>query len=158
MSSTYAITDYWRVETDSDTIPADFLTSQQPAVSRGESDERELVFAPRYADHARTHIDRHGALLAFREYEGAFASEVDIDNKPVYTEQHPNESLLVALRPPDSHDTGRGLWGLVDDVTDETNVAQSRWAITLSMTYLASLDEYATHTDVRDAHERRGFH
>ena len=158
MSSSYDITEFWRVETDSDVIPADFHTSQQPAVPRGESDERTLLFTQRHANHARSHTERHGSILGFREYAGSFALEVDFDNVPVYTEQHPRESLLVALRPPDALDTGRGVWGLVGDVTDETNVPQTRWALTLSLTYIASLDEYSSHAAVRDAHERRGFH
>lgn len=154
----YTHTDYWRVETDSDIIPADFHTSQQPAVPRGDSDERTLLFQPRRADHARDHIERHGALLDFREYAGSFSLSLTIDNSPVYSESHNNESLLVALRPPDALDTGRGLWGLLDSVSDDTNVPQTQWALSLSLTYLAPLDEYRTHAAVRDAHERRGFH
>lgn len=159
MSASFDATEHWRVDHEAGTTVIDKVLSAQPAPKVGDAPTWTLNF--RGGTGVPTAFkERFDAIFAFHEDAGVYASRVMSGNHLVYTEQiaDGDESLLVALRPPDGKPTLRGVWGLVNDVSDETNKPQTSWRLDLSLEYIAPLDRYADHAAVREAHERRGFH
>lgn len=156
----YDAAGHWRIAIDdgsSGPTAVNTLLSPQHALAVGDSGDYLCYFAAG-GNIPRGYQQRHGDLLALADHAGSYATGIDIGNELIYTEAHNATSLLVALRPPANEPTLRGIWALVDDVSDETNLPQTQWAISLSLTYIARASQYSDHAAVRAAHEREGFH
>ena len=155
--------EYWRITApdDSGPIPVSLNVSQQPAFS-DDTLSYEFVFRALPGDDRGAFRERHARVLTYQPtVADEFALGHSMAGAPWYRETHNEEGLsaLAAIRPPDemqADDTGRGLWCLIESVEDETNLPQTRWALTAGVRYLASLDEYADHAAVRNALEREG--
>lgn len=143
----------WTIDfADSDVSPSEitaFVIESQPAPPLGETASWDLLFRPEVG--AADHLERYRALLAFREHAGAYAAGVDVHHRPWYREQHDRESLLVALRPPADSQTGRGVWGLIDAMEDETTTPARRAVVSLGLLVLADVDDYATAAEIENA-------
>jgi hypothetical protein len=149
----------WTIDfADSDVSPSEitaFVIESQPAPPLGETASWDLLFRPEVG--ATDHLERYRALLAFREHVGAYAAGVDVRHRPWYREQHDRESLLVALRPPVDSQTGRGVWGLIDDMEDETTTPARRAVVSLDLLVLADGDDYNSASEVRADFEADGI-
>lgn len=131
-------TDVWRVETAGGTTPISWLEETQPAAKRGETADFDFRLVP---DGRGDHVGRYKELTAYIDWGGEYHLHDVGGGLFAYTEAHegnaPDGSLLVAVRPPNDSRTGRGLWGLVDSVGDDTEVPHKRCLVTLSIAYIA---------------------
>ena len=150
----------WAIDfADSDVSPSEitaFVIESQPAPPLGETASWGLLFRPEVGA-SSDHLERYRALLAFREHAGAYAAGVDLRREPWYREQHDRESLLVALRPPTDSATGRGVWGLVDTIEDNTTTPSARAVVSIDLLVLASTEEFGTAGALRNALEAGGI-
>ena len=146
---------FWTITTDAAEIVVSSLLDSQPAPTTGKTGTWSLKFHP----DSRTpgHVERYEQLMAYKDYAGAYASDLTGAFEPFYVEQHGGASLLVALEPPAWDETGRGAWGLIDAIDDSTEVPEKQCLVDLDMLYLADRSEYDTHEDVRSALEVRGI-
>ena len=149
----------WTIDfADSDVSPSEitaFVVESQPAPPLGETAGWDLLFRPEVG--ANDLLERYRALLAFREHAGAYAAGVDARHEPWYREQHDRTSLLVALRPPTDSATGRGVWGLVDTIEDNTTTPSARAVVSIDLLVLASTEEFGTAGALRNALEADGI-
>ena len=100
------------------------------------------------------HVDRFRQLRRYRPHAGAFAGGVDAKYRPWFREQHDRSpSLLVALRPPATSDTGLGMWALVDGCESNTTLPNTLCELEFDLKYLAELDEYDSERAARNAME-----
>ena len=159
MSASFDATEHWRVDHEAGVTLVDEILSPQSAPKVGDTPSWTLNFRGGTGVPTDFH-DRFDAIFEFAEYAGLYASNIMSGNHLVYAEQisASNESLLVALRPPADSPTLRGVWGLVNDVSDETDMPQTKWRLDVSLEYIAPLSKYADHAAVREAHEKQGFH
>ena len=136
MSASYP--NAWRFETADGTIPVSWLEDTQPAPKRGDTADFSVVLVP---DGRGDHVARYEQLVAYQDFAGEYTLHEIEDGTVAYTETHqsnaPGGSLLVAVRPANDDLTGRGIWGLVDDVSDEAPDPETRAPVTLSLVYLA---------------------
>ena len=159
MGVAFDASEHWRIEHESGTTVVDSVFSGQPAPKVGGTPSWTLGF--RGSGCPTPFRDRFGAIYGFHENAGSYAADVTMpDNVVVYTEQvaPDDESLLVALRPPDGDPRLRGAWGLIEDVKDKTEPPLTDWRLELSLTYISPLARYVDRAAVRAEHERRGFH
>ena len=139
----------WRFETAAGTIPVSWLEDTQPAPKRGDMADFSVVLVP---DGRGDHVARYEQLVAYQDFAGEYDLH-EIDGGAVgYTETHsgtpPGGSLLVAVHPANDDLTGRGIWGLIDGVSDDAEVPRKRAPITLSIVYLAPLSRYGTRSEL----------
>jgi len=98
-------------------------------------------------------------LLRYQPFAGSFGTVETLSSAVAFRERLPSTgagddptSLLVSVRPGDDllRDDVRGVWGLVDNVTDtrDPSIGQERAAVEL--TVLARYSEYDDHQAVRD--------
>ena len=148
----------WTIDfADSDVSPSEitaFVIESQPAPPLGETASWDLLFRP---EAGADHLERYRALLAFREHAGSYVAGVDVRHRPWYREQHDRESLLVALRPPADSQTGRGVWGLIDTIEDDTTTPSARAVVSIDLLVLASTEEFGTAGALRNALEADGI-
>jgi hypothetical protein len=146
MSASYP--NAWRFETAAGTIPVSWLEDTQPAPKRGDTADFDVVFVP---DGRGDHVARYEALMAYADYAGQYTLHDPEGPAVAYTETHresaPGGSLVIAVRPAGDDPTGRGVWGLIEGVSDDAAVPRKRAPATLSVAYLAP---YGTGTDAYD--------
>jgi len=93
-------------------------------------------------------------LLSFDEFAGKFTVNETLGSKQSYSEFIPTdlfiESLLIKIQPNDELEAKRvrGVWGLIENVTDSRNnpLTINRW--TIDVTILARFEQYTNHSAV----------
>lgn len=149
--------DYWRF----DGVPIDGHAGPEETRTVGESATLPVYLTPD-SDSPRgawpDYVERYRGLRQYRPHAGAFASGVDINQRPWYREQHDRSpSLLVSVRPPADTRTGVGGWFLVVAVADATTLPSALCQMEFDLLYLGALDEYADADAVRAALEADGI-
>lgn len=134
-------------------VEVSWLEADQPDLARGESDTFEVRLVP---DGRGNHVGRYEQLMAYQPHMGEFDTYQAIKGTIRYREQHTRTSLLTAVVPPTDDPTGRGVWGLIEQVSDSTEVPQKKCLVAVDVLYLAALDEFADKQAVRDALEATG--
>ncbi|WP_435075954.1 hypothetical protein [Halococcus sp. AFM35] len=141
--------DAWRIGG----VPVSWIEGNQPAPVRGESGTYELRLV---ADGRGDHVARYQAIMDWQVHAGEFDMYDTISGPPMFREQHEREPLLVAVEPASDDPTGRGLWGLVENVDDSTEVPQRKCFVSVDVLHLAPLGDYADKQAVRQALEADG--
>lgn len=132
------------------------LVGQQPMLSPGDSGEFTFGF---YGSDA---ISRYDTVRELGKYAGQYTIYETIEGDVYWREQRPSVSQLVHLRPAPNADspTGRGIWGLVANIDDETTYSRTRCQLILSVVLIAPVgpdtDEFETEADLRTAREVHG--
>jgi hypothetical protein len=87
-------------------------------------------------------------LLTFDEFAGDYATVTSLTNRVSYREQYrssePIDSLVFGLT--SDLDEMRGVWGLVDNVTDTRPNALNVQRVSIEVTVLATYNEYSDHS------------
>jgi len=96
------------------------------------------------------YVNDVGELLSYDRFSGSYTPLETLGNKYPYSERIDNsiDSLVFGVEPSDQLQTEyvNGVWGIVDNITDSRNQPLSTNRITIDLTILAQLDEYADHT------------
>lgn len=143
-------TDYWRLAD----VVIDGHQGPQPTVRPGESYDLDVILTADSDSPSGAwpgYIERYQSLLEYGRRAGEFVTHTIEGGRVAYTETHdnnvPNETLVVALRPPDDTQTGRAGWYLVEAVEDQTSLPSALCQFTMSLVYLAP---YGTGTNAYD--------
>lgn len=95
-------------------------------------------------------------LLAYREWANKYQTQKMLDGRVKYREQVDDsdfvDSLVVKVEPANDLHTQNvnGVWGIIDEVTDERGPVLDTNRITISVTILSELDNYANHTEIEN--------
>ena len=132
---------------------ADGLDGVEPTTPIGDSLDLRFVFRPgtssstpdfqtRYAEHLE--ICR-GAAGEYELFDG--------DRRTLFTETNPTTepSPILGVKPTYGTPTTVGLWTLIDGVEPETRFPQEVCVLTVSVTTIASMGDYATIPELRTA-------
>jgi len=142
-------TDAWQIGG----VEVSRLEGSQPDMVRGESDAYDVALVP---DGRGDHVARYESLMAYQPYVGEYDLYQSDDGTVYYHEQHGQPSLLTAVVPATDDPTGRGVWGLIDDIGDDTETPQMRCLVSVDVTYVADLRRYDTEAQASAAHEVDG--
>lgn len=129
-------------------VEVSWLEADQPDMVRGESDTFEVRLVP---DGLGNHVARYEQLMAYQPHAGEFDTFEAIAGTVHYREQHNRTSLLTAVIPATDDPTGRGVWGLIEAVSDGTEVPEKKCLVSVDVLHLAALDEYPDRAAVEDA-------
>lgn len=95
------------------------------------------------------YVERFKTLRRYQNYAGAFALHDLASGRVAFTEIHsapagaiPNDTLLVALRPPADTRIGLGGWFLVAGYTDSTTLPSALCQSAFELTFVAPLSRY----------------
>lgn len=147
----------------------DGLNGPIPTHTAGESGDFPFVLVEDTTEHSpwqtdwsgeetADRLDRYETLRRLGRHAGAYTIMTTPNNRVRYTETSPASapSLLVALAP--TYDTSvPGVWGLVDEVTDDTTLPEAVCQIDLSVTILAPLDAFESRDELTDELEYSGL-
>jgi hypothetical protein len=120
----------------------------------GETIRFSFPFLPSPDEGPDGHRTRYERVREYERVAGAYAAGLDIRRQPWYREQHGTElTALVRIDPPTQleSESVRGLYGLVESITDETSLPLTTYRIGFDVLYLAETDEYATRAAVENA-------
>ncbi|MDJ1433582.1 hypothetical protein [Halostagnicola sp. A-GB9-2] len=95
------------------------------------------------------HTDRYQRVQEVGKWAGRYILKEPIEDEPRYRERvpHGGSSLLVGVRPAYQTPAG-GIWGLVDSYDETNSLPETGLTVTLELTMLASMDDYADRDDV----------
>lgn len=154
-------TDYWRLAD----VVIDGHQGAQPTLTPGTSYDLDIILTADSDSPSGAwpgYVARYQSLLEYGRRAGEFVLHEIEGGQIGYTETHrdervPGGSLVVALRPPDDTQSGRGGWYLVEAVEDATTLPSALCQFTLSLVYLApygtGTGEYDQRYEVENALE-----
>lgn len=146
--------DYWRFESGAYQVPIDGHTGPETSHVYGSGYPLEVWLSPASNSPANDwpdHRERYRELLRYQNFAGSFDLHNLAEGRVAFTETHaaatqlPNQSLLVALRPPSGQQCGRGMWALISGFEDLTVQPDDLCRVSLELVFVAPLDSYATH-------------
>ena len=131
-------------------VTADYREGVMPPKIVEESSSWTLIFRPSGRDSDPHHWDRYALVEEITTYAGDFVYKRPMGEPPRYRDQSPDgtASTLVGLEPGHETPATTGVWGLIDDYATVSEHPESYIGIELSLTYLASMDDYESRAEV----------
>lgn len=154
----------WFIHLNTGVIHAESIAPPVPDVSRGESATYSFRLyttihkgddPPPVADH----LDRYRELLELNEHANSYISNATPTNQITYMEQTPASanSLLLKLEPSYINETEvRGIWGLLNGVSDTTMEEETLVELDIDVMKLCDASEYNTRAEVKNSLENGG--
>ena len=95
------------------------------------------------------HTDRYQRVQEVGKWADRYVLKEPMEEPPRYRERVPygGASVLVGVRPTYQTPAG-GIWGLVDSYDETNSLPESGMTVTLELTMLASMDDYADRDEV----------
>lgn len=154
----------WYLHLDWGVIHAESIEPPVPDLSRGESGTFTFrLYTTSYVGDdpppIPDHLDRYRELLDLNEHAGSYITNPTPTNQQTYMEQTPGgaPSLLLKLEPsyPDESEV-RGLWGLLNGVSDSTVDEHTLVELEIDIMKLCDADRYDTRAELRNNLENGG--
>lgn len=135
------------------------VLSDSELIVNGTLNTSELIVDGTVTDNGTINVSggTSGPFDTFRQYgdfAGSFVTNRMLDGTVKYRDQIPTsadvDSLVLGIEPSQELKNAGliGVWGIVNSVSDERNVALSNKFYGLEMTVLAEFDEYSDHADM----------
>jgi len=100
----------------------------------------------------------YNRLKDYQRYAG-FASTTQtlggasFSESPDAFDRSPVDGIVMSIRPGDDVDEARGVWGIIENITDDTEIFGAVARISIDLFVVAELAEYDNEADVRTAFE-----
>lgn len=144
---------YWTVNG----TETDGLEGPQSTLTPGDTPDFTFLIRdrPDWEDPTDDHLSRYRQIRSFASVAGQFDSYESVEGDWYWREQT-TETPLVRIVPPDDDPIAQAIWGLIDDIEDETTLSEKRCVLTLSVRIISLGDTFSSETALRTAREVTG--
>lgn len=140
---------------------ADGVDGTIPPRTVGEGGTYSLIFRTTsfsrtqhpHSGYPKEHWDHYRPITEIGTHAGSYVPKPNSSNIYRWVEQTPSDawSLLVGLEPAYETPATNGIWALVDGYDDDNRTPKGALPVDLSVTMVATMDEYETHTETTAA-------